>query len=140
MFNFLIPICIFYIVSYFCYQIIALFVQRKERLALINRALEVEHAASSRALQELMTLLTKRSQSFNWLRIGFVLIGVGIGVVAGMVMTPLFTDCLSTLLEGTRMLNEGVSLCWLSMAAIFGGISLILSYVLESKIIKKEMK
>lgn len=85
----------------------------------------------------IQSLNEPRPNKYLALRAGLLLAGVGVGFAVGMFMTPLISESLSTLNIEEWKLNEYVTTCWFAIAAIFGGISLLISYLIESHNEKK---
>ena len=89
--------------------------RNKERMALIEK---VEKGADASLFYS-----EKKSQPFNWpkfsLKIGMFLMGIALGLF------------LAALLEKIRLINEAA--LYFSLIFFFGGLSLILSYIIDRK-------
>ncbi len=95
----------------FTYATIQLLVRRKERMAIIEKGIDVP------------VFNAKPIYNVYALKIGLLFIGVAIGVLLGSVL-----DAMTTL---------NTEAAYFSMVFLFGGIGLVLSHYLEKKEIKQ---
>lgn len=86
--------------------------RNKERLALIEKG----------ANPELFKLKNDPNQGYSNFKSGLFLIGIGIGIIAGY------------FLENAGMQEEPA---YFSMIFLFGGIGLVISFLLQGKLLKK---
>jgi hypothetical protein len=115
------------IVFYFIYMTFELFVRKKERLTLIDKigtnVLPLDPNIFKMQFNSLLPSIG--SKSFASLRFGCLLMGVGIGLLAGFFLH-------------LNMIMENVQNYYLSGTAysagtlLFGGLGLIISFVIES--------
>ena len=105
------PIFIVSIIFGFTYAIIDLFVKRKERMAIIEKGIDVPSFSS------------KPKFSVFALKLGLLFIGVAVGLFLG-----------SVLVETTTIHDESA---YFSMVFLFGGIGLVISHFLEKKELKE---
>jgi hypothetical protein len=105
------PIFVMAIIFGFTYAIIHLFIRRKERMALINKG---ENPAS---------LNGQYKPGIMALKLGFLFIGIAVGLLLGAVLAEL-----------TTLNNESA---YFSMIFLFGGIGLVLSHYMEKREIKE---
>ena len=119
----LVPIFIVWIVFYYTYKLIGLYARRKERLLMIEKM----NVVGDMELPDKDVL----KHSFTALRVGCLLIGVGVGLLIGvMVQTMLVSAGYDMNQWPDRKLFEmSLTACVL----LFGGIGLLVSYPLERK-------
>ena len=88
--------------------------RNKERMALIDKGADASLFNTGKEGQKSL---------FNWnkltLKIGMLLMGVGIGIIAGAI------------LESMQVMENGAD--YTSMVFLFGGLSLVLFYLIDSK-------
>lgn len=120
------------------YRLFELFARRKERMAMIEK-LSLGVDPQSLRTQLNLPLYSNDYNYGSWaIRIGLLLIGVGVGVVVATVV-DLFAVAPSTINE--RMFNEfrnTISILYPACAAIFGGLGLVIAYFIEKKQAKKD--
>ena len=88
------------------YGVIKLFVHRKERLVMVEKGTD-------------MPEVKKEEFTFSSLKFGIFFIGVGLGVLVANILT--FT---------TRLESE---VAYFSMIFLFGGLSLVIHYLIEGR-------
>jgi hypothetical protein len=92
--------------------------RNKERLALIDKGADASLFNTGK--------LPKERSGWNWsmfiLKTGMFLMGISVGLIAGGLLTKM------------RVLNEGTN--YTSMIFFFGGLSLVLSYLIKGKVEK----
>lgn len=86
--------------------------RNRERMALIERGLSSADIFSGE---------NKNGNKYLALKFGLLLIGVGLGIVAGMIVTELIKD------------YENMGAYITSFIMIFGGVGLFVSYMIEKK-------
>lgn len=101
------PIIIVAIVFGFVYAVIYLLVRKKERMALLEKGVDVS------------IWLTPGKPAIQGLRYGLMFIGVAIGILLG-----------ATLIETTSLNTEA---SYFSMVFLFGGIGLVITHFVERK-------
>ncbi|MFH1120194.1 MAG: DUF6249 domain-containing protein [Bacteroidota bacterium] len=92
------------------YGIVYLLIRRKERMALLDRGLDP-------------LSFEKKSNDFSSLRYGLLFTGIGCGLI------------LANILVGTGVMDREAA--YFSLVSLFGGIALILDYILEIRLSKK---
>ena len=105
------PVLVMLIIFGFIYAIVRLGVKRKEHQALLERG------ADPTLFQE------KPSEKFTSMKYGLFLIGIALGIFMGDVMT--------------RHYDMQTEAAYFSMIFLFGGIALVLSYILGKNLDKK---
>ncbi|MCB9016943.1 MAG: hypothetical protein H6541_14245 [Lentimicrobiaceae bacterium] len=93
------------------YGIVYLLIRRKERMALLDRGLDP-------------TSFEKKSNDFSSLKYGLLFTGVGLGLL------------LANILVSTGAMEREAA--YFSLVSLFGGIALILDYILEIRISKNQ--
>lgn len=93
------------------YGIVYLIIRRKERMALLDRGLDP-------------TSFEKKSNDFSSLKYGLLFTGVGLGLM------------LANILVSTGVMEREAA--YFSLVSLFGGIALIVDYILEIRITKKQ--
>lgn len=95
------------------YGIVYLLIRRKERMALLDRGLDP-------------TSFEKKSNDFSSLKYGLLFTGVGFGLM------------LANILVSTGVMEREAA--YFSLVSLFGGIALIVDYILEIRITKRQKK
>lgn len=93
------------------YGIVYLLIRRKERMALLDRGLDPMS-------------FEKNSDDFSSLKYGLLFTGIGFGLI------------LANILVSTGAMEREAA--YFSLVSLFGGIALILDYILEIKISRKK--
>lgn len=124
------------IVFFGVYKIFQLFVSRKERLAIIEQMAinGVDKFPTTINLSTLNEFTTK----YNALKIGLLLMGIGLGFAVAFIL------CLSTF--GMDMFkqdyfhrnNDLISIVFGGCVMFFGGLGLIVAFLIETKIKRNE--
>mgnify|MGYP000000196661 FL=1 len=122
----LVPIGVVGIVFYFTYKMIELPSRRREREMMIERM----GRTSGTVPNLLSTDLPKRS--FSGLRLGCLLIGVGLGLLVGLIIN-------TALAHGGYSMNKWseeqlFEVAYGAPVLIFGGLGLLCSYLLERRL------
>ena len=135
-FDFLIPIVVVGIITAGIYGLFELFVRRKERMAIIEKLgdnLNLPQLPSSYILGYGMPKI-----SFNALKVGCLLMGIGFGILVGFILN-IIVSANKHYLEITRD-YELLTSAYSASVLLFGGLGLILAFILEMKIGKKDKK
>ncbi len=111
------------------YLVIELFVRRKERLMII------EKAASNQSLDIAAMLKQSNGQSFSALKIGCLLAGLGIGFLIGFIINrfAVYPEVL-TINENSvayYSLRDMGNMLYTASVLAFGGIGLVIAYLVE---------
>lgn len=122
------------IVFFMIYKTFELFVRRNERLTIINKMAERGFNNDGKPLN-LDLNLDMRTPRFTSLRFGACLLGIGLGMLVGFIIsiytypTGLFADMGS---------SELASMIIGSNVLIFGGIAMLTAFLIERGITRKE--
>lgn len=112
------------------YKILELYARRKERLNLIERLSETN--------KDFKFDLSQKNNSFSSLKIGLLLVGVGLGCLIGIIIQTTCTDSLSLQFgkfddELRSNISNLVNLIYFASISTFGGIGLVAAYLIEKK-------
>lgn len=114
----LIPMVIMCAIVLGVYKIIELFVRRNERMAIIEKFSDLQSGP--------LQLPNISGSNTSWpLRVGLLLTGIGLGFLIGAIVD------MAT--EHTRLSSSGVEVVYVSAASIFGGLGLVIAYLIERK-------
>ncbi|MFA5418388.1 MAG: DUF6249 domain-containing protein, partial [Bacteroidales bacterium] len=102
----IVPVFVLAIIFGFVYAVIFLLVRKKERMALLEKGVDAAYF-----------ITPIKNVSFFALKIGLLLIGLGVGTVLGEILIRVGS------------LDEEVS--YLAMIFLFGGIGLVVSHFME---------
>lgn len=114
------------------YGLFELFVRKKERLAIIEKIGDKLEPSAFDVKIGLPRLAT--NFSFSSLKIGCLLAGIGLGLLVGFIISVSLTDFN---LDGRR---ELISTVYGASVLLFGGIGLIIAFVIELKLSKDKNK
>jgi hypothetical protein len=110
------------------YKTFELFVKRKERLLFIEKLLDYcEKRDVSGSFKMPSVSLGNQSSGSSALKIALLLIGVGTGCLLS-ILTSIYVTT-----EGVKLYHDTTTLLYFAYIAIFGGIGLLISYLIESK-------
>lgn len=114
------------------YGLFELFVRKKERLAIIEKIGDKLEPSTFDVKISLPRLAT--NFSFSSLKAGCLLTGIGLGLLIGFIVTVSLTNFN---LDGRRDL---ISTVYGASVLLFGGIGLIIAFVIEMKLSKEKDK
>ena len=114
------------------YGLFELFVRKKERLAIIEKIGDKLEPSAFDVKIGLPRLAT--NFSFSSLKTGCLLAGIGVGLLVGFIISVSLTDFN---LDGRR---ELISTVYGASVLLFGGIGLIIAFVIELKLSKDKNK
>lgn len=133
--NDLAPIMIMGFITLGVYKIFELFVRRNERISMIEKLSNID----PETLKSNFRFPVYRDESLgSWsIRIGLLLIGVGLGVIIATIVD--ISTAIPTYMNGKTVYvsMRSVDVLYPSCAAVFGGIGLVVAYVIERKNEKK---
>ena len=124
------PIIIVPTIFYFTYKIFDSLIRKKERIMLLEK-LETLHPQSLQISEALGSTDFFPNKKFTGIRIGLLLAGIGLGLIlAWALMAIIYVELESYIKESYRY-REMLNIIFLAAPALFGGIGLIISYVIE---------
>ena len=139
--NFLVAPLVVGISGYFIYMTFELFARRQERNKLIDKLGQNLASMDTSILQlEFGSLLPSfKKKSFASLRIGCLFTGLGFGLLLGLFIC-LFMRSEFALEHNRWERDTFYSVAYGASVLLFGGIGLLISYIIESRSVKKEEK
>ncbi|WP_423129669.1 DUF6249 domain-containing protein [Gaoshiqia sp. Z1-71] len=114
------------------YKLFELFVHRKERLTMIEK---IGSTFDASMVQNKFNFPEKNRPVFGTLKIACLLLGVGLGLLLGFVLSHSLG--LNDLLDGNHYIRETVGVIYGASVLLFGGIGLLIAFILEMKYSKK---
>jgi hypothetical protein len=126
------------IVSYFVYMTFELIVRKKERLTLIEKlGMNIAPTDPNIFKAQFSSLLPSlKSKSFTGLKIGCLLLGLGVGLMAGlMIHFFIIAEIKDT---NNWQVQEMSGVGYGAAVLFFGGTGLIISFLIENNLSKKE--
>lgn len=134
--NDLVPIFVLGIITLGIYKIFELFIRRNERISIIEKLSNVD----PETLKHRINFPVYKDESIgSWsIRIGLLLIGVGLGVVIATIVD--ISTAIPSYYKGQLVYDSmrSVDVLYPSCAAVFGGIGLVIAYFIEKKKDKKD--
>ena len=128
--------CVVFTCVFFLYKFLESLVRRRERIMLVEKidSLDPSHVE---ALQKGMNSqgLASFAGRFTSLRFGMLLAGIGLGLIVAWVLTIMLYPNIASF-KGTdsyRYYRDMFSVIYLAAPACFGGLALLLSYLVENK-------
>ncbi|MDR0660477.1 MAG: hypothetical protein LBG19_06695 [Prevotellaceae bacterium] len=139
MFDFIAVIAVIGIITLGIYRLVELFARRKERMMIIEKM--QENINSSVFTDQLNLPFIGKSKRSNWaLRASLLMIGLGVGFIAGLIILIVFSHYLyanemdhSMYEMDYNMASNLKRVIYLSSELLFGGIGLLAAYLIERK-------
>ncbi|MEG1615766.1 MAG: DUF6249 domain-containing protein [Bacteroidales bacterium] len=136
MMNFIIAPVIVGIIALCIYRLFELFVRRKERLLLIEKLHFSERIpeydlASMLTVPGNMPIFEKSSNKFTALKIGSLLAGMGIGLLVAFFIYMNYANDLGSVYASGNTPGSIISGLYGASTLLFGGIGLIVAFVIE---------
>lgn len=119
------PIFITGIVFYATYKVFELFVGKRERILMIEKLSDLNLSLSGKELPDIGNLFHK-SSPFSALKVGLLLMGMGIGLLTSYFLNLVNYDILS----GDYGLRN---LVYTAPLLIGGGLGLLIAFIIETK-------
>jgi hypothetical protein len=118
------------------YKLVELLVRKKERLAIIEKLFTLSEKKEGQGDFHLPSLSFGNNDSGSWaLKIALLLIGVGLGCLMSFVVSTLMEYQMD--MRGINYNYDLRSLSTFSFIAVFGGIGLLIAYLIDRKQSKK---
>lgn len=149
MFNFLTPIFVTATICLTIYKLFELFVRRKERNMSVEKLSEIpveKLSGFSARLPFIHEPELGRSWSFAVLRIGMLLLGIGVGLLVGYFIADINVYTNEEVLNQARhrtyinMVKESLPVIYGSSVLFFGGLSLVVSFLIEQWVLRQRDK
>ncbi|MDR0511425.1 MAG: hypothetical protein LBH06_10090 [Rikenellaceae bacterium] len=130
MFDFLVAPLVTGICMATVYGLFELYARRRERIAIIEKlGSNLSPSEMKEQMGSLSPLLMHRKLSFSALKAGCLLIGVGLGLLAGFIL--IFCTLKSYAHSGEAGIVYGASVM------LFGGVGLVVAFVIETRMARK---
>lgn len=134
------PMVVVAVISFFTYKIFELYARRKERMAIIEK---LSNGIDPQILKNQFSMPVYKDGNYgSWaIRIGLLLVGVGLGVVIAAIVDLLAVGPTGDNHEFHEFRNT-ISVLYPACASVFGGLGLVIAYFIENKNnkSKKEVK
>lgn len=129
--NDLAPVFVLAIVTFGIYKIFELFVRRNERMSIIEK---FSTGIDPQILMNKFSLPIYQSRdNGSWaIRIGLLLLGIGLGVVIAAIIDLLAVPPTASG-EVFYEFRNTISVLYPALAAVFGGLGLVIAYFIEKK-------
>jgi hypothetical protein len=121
------------IVTLGIYKLFELFARRKELLTIINK---MDNNLNPELLQANFLPASKPNQSNNTLKVACLLLGVGLGLLVGFFID--FFGVNDMLADNSWAARETKSIIYGSSVLLFGGLGLLIAFLLEQRIGKNK--
>ena len=129
---------IFGIVTYGIYKLFELFVCKKERLTIIDR-MNFDSLSTAPLNNLFKGYNTSLPFSFSALKVGCLLIGLGLGIIMGIILFALNADAIKAYGEITHHSTYSLAAMILSAGVLcMDGAGLLLTFIIEYKCNKKK--
>lgn len=137
--NDLAPMVVVSVMSFFTYKIFELYARRKERMAIIEK---LSNGIDPQILKSQFSMPVYKDGNYgSWaIRIGLLLVGVGLGVVIAAIVDLLAVAPSAENRELFYEFRNTISVLYPACAAVFGGLGLVVAYFIENKNDKKTKK
>ena len=116
------------------YKLFELFARRKERMMLIEKLENL----SAENLPDKLSMLTSGSSSAGALRLGCLLLGVGLGLLVGYAIAYNAVPGYMQIGEAAWDMINAVSIIYGASTLLGGGLGLVVSYIIELKLQQKK--
>jgi len=113
------------------YGLFELYARRKERLCIIEK---MGDKLDNSLLNGKFNMINMSLKSFSSLKIGCLLAGLGLGLLVGLLISTVFYSYFAGM-DSWRM-NRYVEVAFGASVLLFGGIGLLISFVIENKMNK----
>ena len=120
-------------IVYGIYKLFELFVRRKERMFLIEK---MSFGDGMVAPPDFSKWFSPPTPKFGALRIGLLLIGLGLGIGVAVFLNN-FLDW-QNMINAGKLPNQHGEILYFSLMMLFGGLGLVIAYLMEQKNLKKE--
>ena len=112
------------------YKLFELFARRKERMMLIEKVGDKIDPSFFQSSLPIPVLIAGKG-SYGTLKAGCLLVGVGLGLLVGFIILNVTLPAIEMI--GTHSYEQVASIVFGSSVLLFGGLSLLVAFVLEMK-------
>ena len=114
------------------YKLFELFVCRKERLTMIEK---IGSTFDASMIQNKFNFPEKKSPVFGTLKIACLLLGVGLGLLTGFALTESlgFNEFIARNNDNWHHLRDTVGVIYGASVLLFGGLGLLVAFLMEMK-------
>jgi hypothetical protein len=113
------------------YGLFELFVRRKERMAIIEKIGDKLDASAFEGKFKLPAY--RAGVSFNSLKVGCLLSGVGFGLLIGFIFNIILAAQIDPSVLDDWSRREMAGICYGASVLLFGGIALLIAFLIEMK-------
>jgi len=136
------PIIVVPTIFYFTYKALESLIRRKERMMLVEK-LDLSTLHTLPSLQSLANVLDfMPNKRFSNLRAGMLISGIGLGLLVAWVLAitlfPIVASYKQSMGNEFYKLRNAFDAIYIAAPALFGGIGLLISYMIEQKARKQE--
>ena len=132
------PIIVVPTIFYFVYKVLESLIRRKERLMLVEK-LDLSTLHTLPSLQSSANVLDfMPNKRFSNLRTGLLFAGIGLGLMIAWILAIFIYAETESFVKDSYRFREMISVIYLASPAFFGGIGLLISYLIEQKTRKQE--
>ena len=124
-------------IFYFSYKLFETLIRRKERIMMIEK-LDVSNLHALPSAEALTVLDYMPNKRFTGLRIGTLVLGIGFGLIVAWVLSLSMFSCYGEAFDNSWRFRDMFYAIYLASPAFFGGLGLIISYLIEQKARKQE--
>jgi len=115
-------------IAYTIYKLFELFVRRKERMAIIEKMINGEGVVN---FPDVSKWFSSPTPKVGGLRLGLLLIGLGLGLVTAIILNFFFV------FNNNALSWQDKDILYFAMMMLFGGLGLLIAYLIEQKNLKK---
>lgn len=116
------------------YKLFELFVHRKERLTMIEK---IGSTFDASMIQNKFSFPEKKLPVFSTLKIACLLLGVGLGLLIGFTLTESLGLNQMARLNDNWHMSDTIGVVYGASVLLFGGLGLLVAFILEMKYTKK---
>ena len=124
-------------IFYFTYKFLESLVRRKERMMLIEK-LDLSNLQALPAISPLNVLDHMPNKRFSNLRTGLLFAGIGLGLFISWILSMIVYSDLESYVKESWRFMEMFYVIFLATPVLFGGIGLLISFLIEQKARKQE--
>jgi hypothetical protein len=116
------------------YKLFELFVHRKERLTMIEK---IGSTFDASMIQNKFSFPEKKLPVFGTLKIACLLLGVGLGLLIGFTLTQSLGLNQMARVNDNWHMSDTIGVVYGASVLLFGGLGLLVAFILEMKYTKK---